>query len=269
MRHAHLDGYRRDTLKSGLHLRDPVYRPRSLSSPDAGDVQYPYSLDKHYPHHYGAGSGQREEGDEETDDYHDRKAMAVGSLGVNTLDALGRKHVCPTCFKRFNRPSSLRIHLNTHTGATRKYPIWILFLSIPSIHVWFLLAFKCLWPNCRREFNVNSNMRRHYRNHISPARIQAMSASSPTGMANHFRMDLNEVPVLVHTPVPHLLRLPLAHHDIYGPQSPHGPPHILVSTSEGQNAVDHGSSTSSSSGEMYHANHDLYRREPERKQERN
>ncbi|KAF8996339.1 hypothetical protein BDQ17DRAFT_947580 [Cyathus striatus] len=30
----------------------------------------------------------------------------------------GKKHVCPTCFKRFNRPSSLRIHVNTHTGAT-------------------------------------------------------------------------------------------------------------------------------------------------------
>jgi hypothetical protein len=33
----------------------------------------------------------------------------------------GKRHVCPTCFKRFNRPSSLKIHVNTHTGATRKY----------------------------------------------------------------------------------------------------------------------------------------------------
>jgi uncharacterized Zn-finger protein len=32
----------------------------------------------------------------------------------------GRKHVCPTCAKRFNRPSSLKIHVNTHTGATRE-----------------------------------------------------------------------------------------------------------------------------------------------------
>lgn len=31
-----------------------------------------------------------------------------------------KKHVCPTCAKRFNRPSSLRIHINTHTGATRE-----------------------------------------------------------------------------------------------------------------------------------------------------
>jgi len=35
-------------------------------------------------------------------------------------DSNGKKHVCPTCHKRFNRPSSLRIHVNTHTGATRK-----------------------------------------------------------------------------------------------------------------------------------------------------
>ncbi|KAK0221233.1 hypothetical protein EDD85DRAFT_960401 [Armillaria nabsnona] len=59
----------------------------------------------------------------------------------------GKKHVCTTCHKRFNRPSSLRIHINTHTGAT---------------------PFRCPFPGCGREFNVNSNMRRHYRNHTNP-----------------------------------------------------------------------------------------------------
>lgn len=39
----------------------------------------------------------------------------------NEEENIGKKHVCSTCFKRFNRPSSLRIHVNTHTGATRKY----------------------------------------------------------------------------------------------------------------------------------------------------
>lgn len=33
----------------------------------------------------------------------------------------GKKHICPTCGKRFNRPSSLKIHRNTHTGATRTF----------------------------------------------------------------------------------------------------------------------------------------------------
>ena len=38
----------------------------------------------------------------------------------NPGETAGKKHICPTCLKRFNRPSSLRIHVNTHTGATRK-----------------------------------------------------------------------------------------------------------------------------------------------------
>ncbi|KAH7923187.1 hypothetical protein BV22DRAFT_603132 [Leucogyrophana mollusca] len=56
----------------------------------------------------------------------------------------GKKHQCPHCGKRFNRPSSLKIHVNTHTGAK---------------------PYQCPFPGCGREFNVNSNMRRHWRNH--------------------------------------------------------------------------------------------------------
>ena len=33
-----------------------------------------------------------------------------------------RRHCCPHCNKRFNRPSSLAIHVNTHTGAKRTCP---------------------------------------------------------------------------------------------------------------------------------------------------
>ncbi|KIJ59761.1 hypothetical protein HYDPIDRAFT_118106 [Hydnomerulius pinastri MD-312] len=56
----------------------------------------------------------------------------------------GKKHQCPHCGKRFNRPSSMKIHVNTHTGAK---------------------PYRCPFPGCGREFNVNSNMRRHWRNH--------------------------------------------------------------------------------------------------------
>ncbi|KAF8638770.1 hypothetical protein AX17_001966 [Amanita inopinata Kibby_2008] len=79
-------------------------------------------------------------------------ADAASDDGDVSGGTAGKKHICPTCSKRFNRPSSLRIHVNTHTGAT---------------------PFRCPWPNCGREFNVNSNMRRHYRNHTSPGLSRA------------------------------------------------------------------------------------------------
>ncbi|KAH9853252.1 hypothetical protein C2E23DRAFT_728858 [Lenzites betulinus] len=55
-----------------------------------------------------------------------------------------RRHACGICHRRFNRPSSLRIHMNSHTGEQ---------------------PFECPFPGCSRRFSVNSNMRRHYRNH--------------------------------------------------------------------------------------------------------
>ncbi|KAI0352441.1 hypothetical protein OH77DRAFT_1497920 [Trametes cingulata] len=55
-----------------------------------------------------------------------------------------RRHGCGICHRRFNRPSSLRIHMNSHTGDQ---------------------PFECPYPGCSRRFSVNSNMRRHYRNH--------------------------------------------------------------------------------------------------------
>ncbi|KAJ7603886.1 hypothetical protein DFH06DRAFT_327021 [Mycena polygramma] len=81
--------------------------------------------------------------------------------GVEAEEA--KKHVCPTCGKRFNRPSSLRIHRNTHTGAT---------------------PFRCPYPSCGRQFNVNSNMRRHFRNHptsaYGPSNLITSSPISPS-----------------------------------------------------------------------------------------
>ncbi|KAI0092689.1 hypothetical protein BDY19DRAFT_862512, partial [Irpex rosettiformis] len=57
-----------------------------------------------------------------------------------------KKHACDVCGRAFNRPSSLAIHINTHTGAQ---------------------PYVCPFPGCGRKFNVNSNMRRHFRNHTS------------------------------------------------------------------------------------------------------
>ncbi|KAJ7908497.1 hypothetical protein B0H13DRAFT_2661976 [Mycena leptocephala] len=95
---------------------------------------------------------------------HSSSGSSDGDIDMEDADALeegedgaeeGKKHVCPTCAKRFNRPSSLRIHVNTHTGAT---------------------PFRCPHPSCGRAFNVNSNMRRHFRNHAAPAFASSSSS---------------------------------------------------------------------------------------------
>ncbi|KAF5351801.1 hypothetical protein D9756_007534 [Leucocoprinus leucothites] len=77
------------------------------------------------------------------------------------------KYDCKFCGKLFNRPSSLRIHLNSHTGEK---------------------PFVCPHPDCGRSFSVLSNMRRHARVHMNNPREQepeelneeTSSRSSPT-----------------------------------------------------------------------------------------
>lgn len=46
---------------------------------------------------------------------------ARGKASASAADDSERRHCCPHCNKRFNRPSSLAIHVNTHTGAKRTY----------------------------------------------------------------------------------------------------------------------------------------------------
>jgi uncharacterized Zn-finger protein len=107
------------------------------------------------------GSDASSQGDLSPDD-------SLPPIAADKQSDTGRRHACPHCAKRFNRPSSLAIHVNTHTGDKRKddcscTPL-ILILTLPCV---CLTAFKCPYPNCGREFNVNSNMRRHYRKHLT------------------------------------------------------------------------------------------------------
>ncbi|KAJ7889861.1 hypothetical protein B0H14DRAFT_3855611 [Mycena olivaceomarginata] len=77
----------------------------------------------------------------------------------------GKKHVCPTCAKRF-KPAEQSANPRQHTH--RRDP------HNPGIP--FPFPFRCPHPSCGRAFNVNSNMRRHYRNHASGALAPAFSA---------------------------------------------------------------------------------------------
>ncbi|KAJ3571695.1 hypothetical protein NP233_g3579 [Leucocoprinus birnbaumii] len=67
------------------------------------------------------------------------------------------KYDCKFCGKLFNRPSSLRIHLNSHTGEK---------------------PFICPHPDCGRSFSVLSNMRRHARVHMNNPKEQEPEESN-------------------------------------------------------------------------------------------
>ncbi|TFK44418.1 hypothetical protein BDQ12DRAFT_672961 [Crucibulum laeve] len=75
-----------------------------------------------------------------TSDSFSSESSYPGSEGSGNM----AKYECSYCGKGFNRPSSLKIHLNSHTGEK---------------------PFICPVESCGRSFSVLSNMRRHARVH--------------------------------------------------------------------------------------------------------
>lgn len=63
---------------------------------------------------------------------------------VNFTNAVKLRKQCPICGKICSRPSTLKTHYLIHTGDT---------------------PFNCTWPNCKKSFNVKSNMLRHVKSH--------------------------------------------------------------------------------------------------------
>lgn len=73
--------------------------------------------------------------------YTDENGEVVGEVvdedgdGIDGEGGEKRKHECTKCGKKFNRPSSLKIHLNTHTGAKRE-----------SLRLLFVISLRFLSP---------------------------------------------------------------------------------------------------------------------------
>ncbi|KAF8639507.1 hypothetical protein AX17_001412 [Amanita inopinata Kibby_2008] len=72
------------------------------------------------------------------------QARLLASEDPSGRESAPAKYECRYCGKGFNRPSSLKIHLNSHTGEK---------------------PFVCPVESCGRSFSVLSNMRRHARVH--------------------------------------------------------------------------------------------------------
>ena len=100
-----------------------------------------------------------------------------------------KKHQCPYCKKLFHRPVSLGVHINTHTGDKRTSAA-----APPSSNPNSLRsnpAYTCPFPNCSRQFNVNSNMRRHYRTHFTPGAFDLTELSYSTADERFYPMAVN------------------------------------------------------------------------------
>ena len=96
--------------------------------------------------------------------YDPGRRGSVDSNATQPGSVLGegmKKHTCPTCRKRFTRPSSLQTHIYSHTGEKRKFP------TPDTGEEADCIAFKCEFQGCGRSFSVVSNLRRHNKIHLS------------------------------------------------------------------------------------------------------
>ncbi|KII92904.1 hypothetical protein PLICRDRAFT_172934 [Plicaturopsis crispa FD-325 SS-3] len=85
-----------------------------------------------------------------------RNSQSDTPAEVPTAAPVAPKYECSYCGKGFNRPSSLKIHLNSHTGEK---------------------PFICPVEGCGRSFSVLSNMRRHARVHTHTPRVDREGSS--------------------------------------------------------------------------------------------
>lgn len=136
-----------------------------------------------------------------------------------------KRHVCPVCDKRFNRPSSLQTHMSVHTGAK---------------------PYTCTRPGCGRKFSVSSNLRRHERTH--GARHRGLPSASTSASASSHRDSSASINHHAYqTPVQpaHPAAYPYTHHQ------PHASTSSLESFATHPNAHAHAQGYYSSPGYGY------------------
>lgn len=123
-----------------------INAPPYYSSPSSQNRQWIQSRERH-------GSDSR--------DYYSSTNGANYALPVSNVApaSSNARYECEYCGKGFNRPSSLKIHINSHTGER---------------------PFVCPHEGCGRSFTVLSNMRRHARVHLAPS----TAASSREGYSS-------------------------------------------------------------------------------------
>ncbi|KAI7878321.1 hypothetical protein K492DRAFT_170940 [Lichtheimia hyalospora FSU 10163] len=103
------------------------------------------------------------------------------------------RYKCPHCHKGFSRPSSLRIHIYSHTGEK---------------------PFDCPEPGCGRRFSVQSNMRRHLKIHQHLPAATTTTTTTPTSPSvlrpiqkkpqlQQQQRSMVMMPMIVSTPVAH------------------------------------------------------------------
>ncbi|CAO3589425.1 unnamed protein product [Absidia cylindrospora] len=149
----------------------PSYSTSTLPQSPTLSVKTPSSLDEqHYPFDLDDEDSLSHRYDDEDGDNHDTvkqqqqqagststtgtAVMMAGSSSTTSDSTVttnpnsngkdNNKYQCTYCQKGFSRPSSLRIHVYSHTGEK---------------------PFTCPELNCGRSFSVQSNMRRHIRVH--------------------------------------------------------------------------------------------------------
>ena len=89
--------------------------------------------------------------------HHTHSAPSQSLHAATVSQQLPDRYVCPSCAKAFSRPSSLRIHVHSHTGEK---------------------PFRCPQPGCGKAFSVRSNMKRHQRGCHVDSRSGPGSATS-------------------------------------------------------------------------------------------